>query len=269
MRYAKLTLPVGMLALLLIAGTARAQYAELWSQPFPSVGGDLVLCGSGRTNAGSGPQMLYGVKDAGGPGFSGLRLLDGATGAITWSLTEPVGTSGGQLVIHDAGGPDLWRFNGYDTVYGPPGFQNPYGYPTGPALLDVDGDGYDEIVYLDGEPVPHSGVTLHVVKYTGPASVNPSSPAQPLSMEPPRPNPTQGGTTVDYALPTDTQVEADVYTVQGQLVRTLESGRRVAGRHSISWNATDAQGRPVSSGMYFVVVRSAGGEVSRRAVVIH
>jgi flagellar hook assembly protein FlgD len=42
-----------------------------------------------------------------------------------------------------------------------------------------------------------------------------------------------------------------VYDVSGRLVTVLADGAAEAGNHAARWDGRDAQGRPVSSGVYF------------------
>ena len=73
------------------------------------------------------------------------------------------------------------------------------------------------------------------------------------------PNPFNPATTIQYALPTATDMELTVYNVVGQPVRTLVAGHQSAGRYAVEWDATDASGHSVSAGLYFYRLQ-AGGE---------
>ena len=50
----------------------------------------------------------------------------------------------------------------------------------------------------------------------------------------------------------------DVYDLKGRLVCRLCDGRREAGRHSVSWDGCDDDGRPVESGVYLARLAVAG-----------
>jgi hypothetical protein len=65
---------------------------------------------------------------------------------------------------------------------------------------------------------------------------------------------------VGFALPAQASVRLDVYSVSGRFIKTLESGLMHAGRHTVTWDATDARGRAVSSGVY-VYRLTAGKQV--------
>ena len=72
------------------------------------------------------------------------------------------------------------------------------------------------------------------------------------------PNPFNSVTTIQYALPTATDVELTVYNVVGQAVRTLVAEHQRAGHYAVEWDATDASGHSVSAGIYFYCLRADG-----------
>ncbi len=65
------------------------------------------------------------------------------------------------------------------------------------------------------------------------------------------PNPFNPWTTISYQLPERVFVSLKVYNVLGELVRTLQEGKRPAGRHTVQWDGEDNSGRFVASGVYF------------------
>lgn len=81
------------------------------------------------------------------------------------------------------------------------------------------------------------------------------------------PNPFNPNTRIEYALPHAGHVKLAVYNVLGQHVATLVDEERSAGRYSVEWNGTSANGSVLGSGVYFytIIARpSAGGETFRR-----
>jgi photosystem II stability/assembly factor-like uncharacterized protein len=75
------------------------------------------------------------------------------------------------------------------------------------------------------------------------------------------PNPFNPVTTVSYALTEAAEVDLAVYDLAGRRVRTLERGRRDAGRHETVWDGATSGGRSAASGTYFLRM-NAGGRVS-------
>lgn len=70
------------------------------------------------------------------------------------------------------------------------------------------------------------------------------------------PNPFATTTTVAFSLTARSKVDAAVFDVEGQRVKTLASGPLAAGGHRIAWDGKDSRGSLVSPGIYFVRVRA-------------
>ena len=60
----------------------------------------------------------------------------------------------------------------------------------------------------------------------------------------------------------------DVLDVRGRLVRSLASGPGAAGRHEAAWDGTDATGRRLPSGAYFIRMRSNSGQQIRPITMV-
>jgi hypothetical protein len=97
----------------------------------------------------------------------------------------------------------------------------------------------------------------------GPLSEEPGS----LALTPCFPNPFAGGTAMLVTLPRSQHVRISIHDVAGRLVRTVLDGPKDAGTHHIAWDGTDARGRNVASGVYFVRLE-AGGAIRLRKVVL-
>jgi hypothetical protein len=65
------------------------------------------------------------------------------------------------------------------------------------------------------------------------------------------PNPFNPQTTISYSLPANSRVSLKIYSVTGQLVRTLYDGENAVGRHVILWDGINDRGNSVGSGVYF------------------
>ncbi|MCF7814065.1 MAG: T9SS type A sorting domain-containing protein [Candidatus Cloacimonetes bacterium] len=70
------------------------------------------------------------------------------------------------------------------------------------------------------------------------------------------PNPFNPTTTISFDLPANTNATLQVHNVKGQLIKTLLSGNYTAGSHQFTWNGDDANGKPVSSGIYFYKLKT-------------
>jgi len=65
------------------------------------------------------------------------------------------------------------------------------------------------------------------------------------------PNPFNPTTNIEFALVSDQVVRIDVYNILGQHIQTIADGSYPAGRHTVSWNGSNANGETVPSGVYF------------------
>ena len=81
------------------------------------------------------------------------------------------------------------------------------------------------------------------------------------------PNPFRNATDIEFAGAPGRVV---VHDVRGRLVRSWE-GLGVAGSRSLRWDGTDARGRAVASGIYFVRTVGAGSREAAplRIVFLH
>jgi hypothetical protein len=73
------------------------------------------------------------------------------------------------------------------------------------------------------------------------------------------PNPFNPATTIEYSVPSRTDITIEIFNVLGQKVRTLVNETKSAGSYRIEWNGSDDAGKPVSTGVY--LYRFSAGEV--------
>jgi hypothetical protein len=77
------------------------------------------------------------------------------------------------------------------------------------------------------------------------------------------PNPFNPSTTIEYDVARAGKVSLEIFDVAGRRVATLIDGEnRPVGRYSLTYHATGA------SGVYFARLRTAGGEVTRKIVLL-
>jgi hypothetical protein len=80
------------------------------------------------------------------------------------------------------------------------------------------------------------------------------------------PNPFSSNATLPYSLKDEQTVRFDIYSVKGQLIRSYGSEHKAAGNHSLSWDGKDANGKEVTSGVYFYRM-SAGKYTATRKLM--
>jgi hypothetical protein len=80
------------------------------------------------------------------------------------------------------------------------------------------------------------------------------------------PNPFNPSTVIEFGIPTTSEVSLQIYNILGQKVASLAQGRYRAGRHSITWDGTDDDGRPAASGVYFCRFKSDEHSATRKMI---
>jgi hypothetical protein len=87
------------------------------------------------------------------------------------------------------------------------------------------------------------------------------------------PNPFNPSTKIEYWVPegapgSKAGVNVVVYDVRGARVKTLVSGTKSAGHYVVPWDGHDDSGNPVSSGVYFYRMTTAGFATTRKMVLL-
>jgi len=88
-----------------------------------------------------------------------------------------------------------------------------------------------------------------------------------LALSGAEPNPATGRVTIRWQVPVETDVSLMVYNAAGQLVKVLADGRTKPGAYTSTWNGTDAHGRSLANGIYFVKLNNGEKGVSRKVVL--
>jgi hypothetical protein len=83
----------------------------------------------------------------------------------------------------------------------------------------------------------------------------------------PRPNPFNPDVTVDFAIEAAGPVALRVVDASGRTVRTLVDDVLDAGSHIRHWDGRDDAGHDMASGVYFIDLRAAGQELTRKVVL--
>jgi len=72
------------------------------------------------------------------------------------------------------------------------------------------------------------------------------------------PNPFNPSTRIDFSLPMESNVKLVIYNILGQELIRLVDNEMTAGNHSITWNAKDATGKQLTSGIYLYKLTASG-----------
>jgi hypothetical protein len=138
-----------------------------------------------------------------------------------------------------------------------------------PRAVAVDQEGY---VYVTGysEKTPGADQDYLTIKYEQSAVTHVEQPqtatVYDYQLAQNYPNPFNPETKFVFALPQAGEVKLNIYSLTGQLVRTLVDGKIAAGRHEIPWNGQDQFGQVVANGVYWyqLVVIGNGGKITFR-----
>jgi flagellar hook assembly protein FlgD len=82
------------------------------------------------------------------------------------------------------------------------------------------------------------------------------------------PNPFNPNTTIEYQLPKTGNVEIKIFSINGQLVKTLESTHQFAGTHTVVWDGMNNGGQTVASGMYIYKVAFENSMLAKKMLFI-
>ena len=82
------------------------------------------------------------------------------------------------------------------------------------------------------------------------------------------PNPFNPTTTIEYSLDKADDVTINVYSVTGELVRTLTNASMSAGSHKVTFNGLDNNGNPLSSGVYFYSLQTSNRSITKKMILM-
>ena len=89
-----------------------------------------------------------------------------------------------------------------------------------------------------------------------------------VSLGPISPNPSAGWTTISFDVSKASNVSLNIYSVAGELVRNVFTGKAKAGRNSVTWDGTNANGNEVPRGIYFCRIDSGSLSATGKIVLM-
>ncbi len=128
-------------------------------------------------------------------------------------------------------------------------------------LGDPISDGAGDEIYLDNVVLKQLGATA----VDEDAIVN--APAV-FALKNNYPNPFNPTTTIEYSLDKADDVTINIYSLTGQLVRTLINENVSAGTHSVRFNGLDNNGNALSSGVYFYTLQNSVQSVTKKMILM-
>lgn len=159
-----------------------------------------------------------------------------------------------------------------DTLYtvGPDGIVE-YDLSTGlPVFIDSGGLKGSQISVDGGIIATTDGTSINLYfGNSGTATEGADEiPAKSITLYENFPEPFNASTTIQFELPSNSDIKLSVYNLLGQQVRLLADQIFAAGRHSIEWDAKDEFGNDVVSGVYFYRLESHGEVFSRKMMMV-
>ena len=82
------------------------------------------------------------------------------------------------------------------------------------------------------------------------------------------PNPFNPLTTINYDLPSRSRVNLVIYDIMGREVANLAGREMSAGYQTMTWNARNNAGAPVSAGIYFYQIQANGFIRTRKMLLV-
>ncbi len=130
------------------------------------------------------------------------------------------------------------------------------------TMGDVDGDNSAEIIVSGMTWNPNTGYKFNafVYKYNLPSAILPPVTAQtaatPAQLMSGYPSPFNSSTTILYRVNQPGKFSITIYDLKGKEVHKLMDRFHVQGDYRLTWDVNSDTGKEVSSGIYFVVLRS-------------
>ncbi|MEJ2052558.1 MAG: T9SS type A sorting domain-containing protein [Calditrichaceae bacterium] len=148
---------------------------------------------------------------------------------------------------------------------------------------------YNELIYARAEPavVLHDSFTYvfggrdsldNCIPYVEKAylegsatsleNMSPSYPPDDFQLYQNYPNPFNPATTIVIKNLKSMHAQLDIFSIDGSHVKTLMNKNLEAGQHRYTWDGTDEQHKPVSSGLYFYKLYNGFESVTKRMILL-
>ena len=82
------------------------------------------------------------------------------------------------------------------------------------------------------------------------------------------PNPFNPSTTINYAIPKESNVKLTIYNIKGQKVKILVNEKQERGDYSMTWNGSDKNNKRVASGIYFYKLETSKQNAVKKMLLL-
>jgi len=82
------------------------------------------------------------------------------------------------------------------------------------------------------------------------------------------PNPFKDRVTISYNIPITSKTSLEVYDITGKLVKTITNKVETIGHKEAIWDGKDIKGKEMSSGLYFVKLKSGETELTSKVMLL-
>lgn len=238
---------------------------------------DVTLDGGGGIASGGGLSLsaTFGQPDVGAASGTGAVELRGGFWVYPYEFNVPVLLQASSLRLVPAGVEVAWMGSGMlggerFHVLRADGSADP-AEVSPPEGLGVDARGEGSFVdagvvpgatyrYFLGISGPEAQIRLPLGEIRIPAAAH--------RLEQNRPNPFNPRTAISFYLPTAEAVRLVVYDGAGREIRVLVDESMSASLHTVVWDGTDADGRKVSSGVYWYRLHAGSFTDVRRMTLL-
>ncbi len=132
---------------------------------------------------------------------------------------------------------------------------------------------FEDVSTSDPAPDNQNTLIFRVMQWFDPPiagiDVGPVSAGNALVLRQNWPNPFNQATTISFSVPGGSRdAQVAIYTVSGQVLKTLVSGNVGSSETSVMWDGKDTRGASVAPGVYFCKLSAAGSSVLKKMVVV-
>ncbi len=145
---------------------------------------------------------------------------------------------------------------------------NSYYYDT-PTIWDVDNDGILECMIARYDYPNFSNYNLFVYDTGINTSISNEKRTQiRFSLKQNYPNPFNPNTTIEFDLDKSSNVSIDIYSINGELVKSILSNNLSVGNHKINWDGSSDSGTRLSSGVYFYKLTVDNTSITKKMLLL-